>query len=97
MHTLREVFTELERLHPELVRRHVRRIGVFGSLARGSARTDSDIDFLVELTEEGDLFDIVGIKRVLEERLGTSVDVVPIGGLKDDVRDVVLREVRYAA
>jgi predicted nucleotidyltransferase len=94
---LQDVFAELDRLRPELSRRNVRRIGVFGSVARGSEQADSDIDFLVELTDDGDLFDIVGIKRILEERLRRAVDVVPIGGLKDDVRDAVLREVRYAA
>ena len=45
----------------------------------------------------GDLFDLVGVKLLLEDALGRRVDVVPIGGLKTDARDAVLREVRYAA
>jgi predicted nucleotidyltransferase len=75
----------------------VARIGVFGSVARGDSTPDSDIDVLVQMTDEGDLFDLVGVKNLLEQNLGRSVDVVPIGGLKQDVRDAVLREVRYAA
>jgi predicted nucleotidyltransferase len=91
------VLNELRRLEPELARRNVARIGVFGSVARGDSTPDSDIDVLVQMTDEGDLFDLVGVKNLLEQNLGRSVDVVPIGGLKQDVRDAVLREVRYAA
>jgi predicted nucleotidyltransferase len=97
MPTLTQVLNELRRLEPELARRNVARIGVFGSVARGDSTPDSDIDVLVQMTDEGDLFDLVGVKNLLEQNLGRSVDVVPIGGLKQDVRDAVLREVRYAA
>ena len=66
-------------------------------MARGEATAQSDIDVLVEMTDEGDLFDLVSVKTLLERTFDQSVDVVPIGGLKQDVRDVILREVRYAA
>jgi predicted nucleotidyltransferase len=95
--TLPEVLAELRRLQSELAQRHVARIGVFGSMARGEATPQSDIDVLVEMTEEGDLFDLVSVKTLLERTFDQSVDVVPVGGLKQDVRDVILREVRYAA
>jgi len=97
MISLAQALDGLRRLSPELAVRHVARIGVFGSLARGEATTDSDIDVLVELTAEGDLFDLVAIKNMLEQAFGTHVDVVPVGGLKRDVRETILREVRYAA
>ena len=95
--TLPEVLAELRRLQSELAQRHVARIGVFGSMARGEATAQSDIDVLVEMTDEGDLFDLVSVKTLLERTFEQSVDVVPVGGLKQDVRDVILREVRYAA
>jgi predicted nucleotidyltransferase len=66
-------------------------------MARGDATPQSDIDVLVEMTDEGDLFDLVSVKTLLERTFNQSVDVVPVGGLKQDVRDVILREVRYAA
>jgi predicted nucleotidyltransferase len=66
-------------------------------MARGEATAQSDIDVLVEMTDEGDLFDLVSVKTLLERTFDQSVDVVPVGGLKQDVRDVILREVRYAA
>ena len=66
-------------------------------MARGEATAQSDIDVLVEMTDEGDLFDLVSVKTLLERTFDQSVDIVPVGGLKQDVRDVILREVRYAA
>jgi predicted nucleotidyltransferase len=95
--TLSTVLVELGKLQAELAQRHVARIGVFGSIARGEETPQSDIDVLVEMTDEGDLFDLVSIKTLLERTFGQPVDVVPVGGLKQDVRDVILREVRYAA
>lgn len=97
MISLPEVLEQLRRLQPELSRRHVVRIGVFGSVARGDARPDSDIDVLVEMAPEGDLFDLVGVKLLLERELARRIDVVASGGLKSDSRDRILREVRYAA
>ncbi len=97
MPELAQVLAELRSIQPELARRHVARIGVFGSVARGEAGPDSDIDVLVEMTPEGDLFDLVGVKHLLETRLARRVDVVPIGGLKGDAKANILREVRYAA
>jgi predicted nucleotidyltransferase len=53
----------------------IRRIGIFGSVARGEQTEESDVDVLVEAPVL-DLLSIVGIKRQLEELFGTSVDVV---------------------
>ncbi|MBC2710147.1 MAG: nucleotidyltransferase domain-containing protein [Desulfosarcina sp.] len=50
-------------------------IGVFGSVARGEADEDSDVDVVVRIVKP-DLFMLVGIKNELEERLLRPVDVV---------------------
>ena len=52
---------------------------VFGSVARGEARPDSDIDFLVDLDPQRTLFDLSGLILDLEEALGRKVDVVESG------------------
>jgi uncharacterized protein len=62
---------------------HARRVRVFGSVARGDDRPDSDIDLLVDFDEEGSLFDLMHLGEDLEELLGRPVDVVSSGGLKD--------------
>lgn len=50
-------------------------IGVFGSLARGEAKPDSDVDIVVEM-KKPDLFYMVHIKESLEEDLQCQVDIV---------------------
>jgi predicted nucleotidyltransferase len=68
---------------------HVR---IFGSVARGEARADSDVDLLVELSPGRSLLDHAALHIELEELLGRKVDVVTERGLKTSVRDRVLRE-----
>ena len=53
----------------------IKRLGLFGSAARGEMKEDSDIDVVVELNEP-DLFVLADIKTDLEEQLGTRVDIV---------------------
>ena len=53
----------------------VKRIGVFGSYARGEANDSGDIDIVVEL-EKPDMFYLVGIKQTIEDGLQRKVDIV---------------------
>lgn len=69
--------------------RHVR---VFGSVARGEADAQSDVDFLVDLDPGRSLLDLGGLQFELEALLGCPVDVVTERGLKARFRDRVLRE-----
>jgi predicted nucleotidyltransferase len=63
-------------------------------VVRGAARTDSDIDVLIEVAPDAQfsLIDLVSVKDFLEERLGRKVDVVTKEGLDPAIRDRVLRE-----
>lgn len=67
-------------------------VAVFGSVARGGERPDSDIDFLVELAPDARPFEILAIGAELEEALGVRVDVGTPGSLRARVRDEVLAE-----
>lgn len=68
----------------EIAARHRgRSVRVFGSVARGEASEESDIDFLVEFEPDSSLFDVLHLTEELEKLLGHSVDVVSTGGLKD--------------
>ncbi|MBW1814278.1 MAG: nucleotidyltransferase domain-containing protein [Deltaproteobacteria bacterium] len=53
----------------------IKRIGIFGSVARGDIKIKNDLDIVVELAKQ-DLFDIIGIKHDLEEEFHCSVDIV---------------------
>ncbi len=67
----------------DIARRHRgQRVRLFGSVARGEDRQDSDIDFLVDFDAESSLFDLMHLARDLEGLLGRSVDVVSVGGLR---------------
>jgi hypothetical protein len=72
--------------------RGARNVRVFGSVARGEAGERSDIDFLVDLEPGRSLLDLGGLNLDLERLLGSRVDVVSSRGLRDRVRERVLRE-----
>ena len=69
--------------------RHVR---FFGSMARGQADAQSDIDVLVDLDPGRSLLDLGGLQYELEALFGRPVDVVTERGLKPRIRERVLRE-----
>jgi hypothetical protein len=73
-------------------RHGARNVRVFGSVARGEADEQSDIDLLVELEPGRTLFDHAALIEELRELLGCRVDVVSDRGLKSRVRDRVLSE-----
>lgn len=73
-------------------KRGARNVRVFGSIARGEARPDSDVDFLVDLEPGRTLLDLGGLLMELRELLGLDVDVVTEHGLKPRIRDRVLKE-----
>jgi uncharacterized protein len=70
-------------------RHHGIRVRLFGSVARGEDRPDSDIDLLVDFTEDSSLFDVMRMTRELQDVLGHPVDVVSAGGLKDRDQDII--------
>jgi uncharacterized protein len=67
-------------------------IRVFGSVARGEARDDSDVDFLVEVGSNRSSWFPVGLKHDLEDLLGREVDVATEKTLHEMIRDRVLKE-----
>lgn len=56
---------------------HASNVRVFGSVARGDAKPDSDIDFLVHPEENCGLFELGGLYYDLEQLFGRKIDVVP--------------------
>jgi predicted nucleotidyltransferase len=69
-----------------------RDVRVFGSVARGDADRESDIDFLVELEAGRSLLDLGRLQMELESLLGCRVDVVTEGGLYWLLRRRILKE-----
>lgn len=67
-------------------------VRVFGSVARGEADEQSDIDFLVDMEPGRSLLDLGGLLVDLQDLLGQNVDVVTERGLKPRIRERVLHE-----
>ncbi|MEI8167692.1 MAG: nucleotidyltransferase family protein [Chloroflexales bacterium] len=67
-------------------------VRVFGSVARGEAGPESDVDLLVALADDRSLLDLVGLWQDLEDLLQRKVDVVTDGGLHERIRERVLGE-----
>lgn len=64
-------------------------VRVFGSVARGEAGPDGDIDVLINLAPERSLLDLIAIKHDLEDVLGCAVDVVPESDIHPAIHDAV--------
>lgn len=74
----------------------VKRLGLFGSCARGEATQSSDLDFVVEL--ENETFDAyMDLKEFLEELFHCPVDLVLIDAIKSRLRETILGEAIYAS
>lgn len=83
----------LSSLTPELRSKcKVQSISVFGSIVRGEATPDSDIDILVDFKQGADLLDLMAVGNILEERLGRKVDVVSRNGLRKELKDRIEKE-----
>ncbi len=68
------------------------RVRIFGSVARGQATPESDIDFLVAFRRGKTLLDLVGLKQDLQSLLGRKVDVVSEGGVSTHLRSRIFKE-----
>ena len=69
-------------------------VRVFGSVARGDDRPQSDVDLLVEMEADRSLLDLVGLGQALEELLQRKVDVLTDASLHPMLRQRILDEAR---
>lgn len=90
MKTKDECMAALKQFKEECASRYgIRSIGLFGSVARGDNRPDSDVDVFVEL-EEPDPFVMFDIREALQSILGCKVDLVR---LRQGLRSLLLKRI----
>lgn len=95
-HRTREhVLKKLQQNRDAISRFGVRRLGLFGSIARGDSTPSSDLDFLVEFEHKS--FDAyMELREFLEELFGCPVDLVLADTLKPRLRQSILNETLHA-
>ena len=67
-------------------RRRATNVRVFGSVARGDADAESDVDFILDMPDDYRLLELGGIYTAFEDALGRSVHIVVAGDLPEDWR-----------
>jgi predicted nucleotidyltransferase len=85
--------------HEKLIRQKfgVKKIGIFGSFARGEEKEDSDLDVLVVFEEGQKTFDnYMDLKFYLEDLFGREIDLVTERALKPQLKTIIMKEVVYA-
>ena len=96
----RDEILSLLRSHlPELRSHQIKSLAVFGSVARGDAAPDSDVDILVEFAPGAriGMFEFLGVQESLSALLGAPVDLATPASLHPRLRDAILREAILAA
>lgn len=89
-----EVRAELAAMEEVLRKEGVAALALFGSVARGEAQADSDIDVLIDIEPEAkfSLLNHVGVQQLIEDRLNRKVDVVRRSGLRPGAGKNILNE-----
>lgn len=93
-----EIIEALNRHRSVLSRYKVRKIGLFGSFAKGEQGAESDIDFVVEF-EEPSLANFMGLSRFLERLFGRRVEIITPAGIEsiriNHVKEEIKRSLTY--
>jgi len=91
-----DILSSLTKIKDEVAKEYsVKRIGVFGSVARDEQTDQSDIDLLVEFSKPVGFVHFMQLEEFLSERLGNHVDLVTPDSLKPVIKQDVLSEVIY--
>ena len=92
-YSVAEIAELIKKNESELRQFWVLELYLFGSVARGQATDQSDVDFYVVLDERGaDLFNLISLNQFLEDLLKTKVDLGTKKSLRKSIRDQVFQE-----
>lgn len=79
-------------IRPILQSHGIVRAGLFGSAARGELHNDSDVDIVIDTGGKMNLFEIIGLKQLLERKLRREVDLVEYDAIKPALRAHIMRD-----
>ncbi|MBN1339875.1 MAG: nucleotidyltransferase family protein [Bacteroidales bacterium] len=96
MNSGNEILKKLKELKPNLYKEYsVKEIGLFGSFSDETFNDQSDIDLLVEL-EKPIGWKFFTLEIYLEKIFNRKIDLVTKNGLKEQIREKILNQVKYA-
>jgi len=79
----------------ELCRQNdVRQVSIFGSVARGEADEQSDIDLLVSFSKRISLLKMVALERQFSDALGKKVDLLTEAAISPYLREIIKRDLQ---
>jgi predicted nucleotidyltransferase len=82
----------VKKIKPILRKQGVKKAALFGSVARGDNKKNSDVDILIEPPKKFSLLDLSGLKIDLEEILNKKVDILTYDGIHPLLKDIILNE-----
>jgi len=93
---LAKIKTQLKAHLPELKKDfQIKELGIFGSVARGEERSESDVDIIVNFSDPPGFFRFIRLEEHLSNLLHRKVDLVTKNALKEVVKKEILRQVTY--
>ena len=91
---MNNAFSENKELIQLCRKNGITKIGVFGSVARGTATEESDLDLLVQFSESQSLLTHVRVERELSRLLGKKVDLLTEAAISPYLRDIIKSELQ---
>ena len=90
-----EAINKLQQIKPYLQQEYaVKRVGLFGSTARGTHTAGSDVDILVEFERPVGI-EFIDLSYLLEKELNKKVDVVSLKGIKEKYFKEIEKDIVY--
>ena len=86
----REIDEIKQKILPILKDHKVTKAGIFGSYARGEQKKKSDVDILVEISDDVSLLGVIRLKNVLEKALRKRIDLVEYALIRKELRERIL-------
>ncbi len=79
----------VKKIRPLFKPYRIQYLGLFGSMARGTAKKNSDIDLLVKFKNPPGLIEYIRLEEALAKTLGRKVDLVSMGGISPEIKPYI--------